>query len=139
MRIIPFAAVLLLVVSAAPAWAQKGSFGMGQDLRLEGVIDPSKAVKEQALGTIKIRAGRTVRKFAVFTAQTARTEGMSLFNRSSLHPEQLLLRGDKPLLAAFTSAHAGTRLRMLGRYMGDDYILAEVTPVGGAATPAATP
>jgi hypothetical protein len=138
MRIASFVAVLPLLVSAAPAWAQKG-FGMGQDLRLEGVVDPSKAVKEQALGTIKIRAGRTVRKFAVFTAQTARTEGMSLFNRSSLHPEQLLLRGDKPLLKAFTSAHAGTRLRMLGRYMGDDYILAEVTPVGGTATPPATP
>ena len=41
----------------------------------------------------------------------------------------------------FRKAAAGTRLRMLGRYQGDDYILAEIVPVAPAesATPAGTP
>ena len=64
--------VMLLTLCSVPAAAQRGAFGLGQDLRLEGVVDPSAATKGQALGTIKIRAGKTVRKFAVFRAQTAR-------------------------------------------------------------------
>lgn len=131
------AALLLLALCAGPAPAQ-GPFGVGGDLRLEGIVDPNQAAKSQALGTIKIRAGKTVRKFAVIHAQTARSEGMSLFNRSSLHPEQLLLRGNAAMLDAFRTAPAGTRLRMLGRYTGDDYILAEVTPVDPSATPPPT-
>ena len=132
------AIVMFIALCAAPAAAQRGAFGLGQDLRLEGVVDPSAATKAQALGTIKIRAGKTVRKFAVFRAQTARSEGMSLFNRSSLHPEQLLLRGDKATLGAFHSAAANTRLNMLGRYVGDDYIVSSITAAAGSATPAAT-
>jgi hypothetical protein len=130
--------ILFVVLGATSAAAQKGAFGLGEDLRLEGVIDPSATVKAQALGSIKIRAGKVVRKFAVFRAQTSRTEGMSLFNRSSLHPEQLLLRGSGAMLDTFRTAAAGTRLRMLGRYSGDDYILAEMTPVDVSATPPAT-
>jgi hypothetical protein len=130
--------VMLLTLCSVPAAAQRGAFGLGQDLRLEGVVDPSAATKGQALGTIKIRAGKTVRKFAVFRAQTARTEGMSLFNRSSLHPEQLLLRGDKAALGTFHTAAAGTRLNMLGRYVGDDYIISSITAVAASATPSAT-
>ena len=130
--------ILLVALGATSAAAQKGAFGLGEDLRLEGVVDPSAAVKAQALGSIKIRAGKAVRKFAVIRAQTARAEGMSLFNRSSLHPEQLLLRGNAAMLTTFRTAAAGTRLRMLGRYTGDDYILAEVTPVDASATPSAT-
>jgi hypothetical protein len=132
------ATVMFIVLCAAPAAAQRGAFGLGQDLRLEGVVDPSAATKAQALGTIKIRAGKTVRKFAVFRAQTARAEGMSLFNRSSLHPEQLLLRGNTATIGTFHKAAAGTRLDMLGRYTGDDYIVASITAVAAAATPAAT-
>jgi hypothetical protein len=131
------AGLLLIAACAGPAMAQKGSFGLGEDLRLEGIVAPSDADKAQTLGTIKIRAGNLVRKFGVIQAQTARTEGMSLFNRSELHPEQLLLRANKKMLKAFRSAPAGTRLRMLGRYTGDDYILAEVTTVGRSATPGA--
>jgi len=135
------AATLLLLtgLGTAPALAQKGPFGMGQDLRLDGIVDPSKATKQKALGTIKIRAGKVARKFAVIRAQTARTEGMSLFNRSNLHPEQLLLYGNDAMLDAFRNAPAGTRLRMLGRYQGDDYILAELTPVDTLHTPGVTP
>jgi hypothetical protein len=130
--------ILFVALGATSAAAQKGAFGLGEDLRLEGVVDPSATVKAQALGSIKIRAGKAVRKFAVIRAQTPRAEGMSLFNRSSLHPEQLLLRGNAAMLTTFRTAAAGTRLRMLGRYTGDDYILAEVTPVDASATPSAT-
>jgi len=132
------AGLLLIALCAAPAAAQKGPFGLGQDLRLEGIADPSDAAKAQTLGTIKIRAGSTVRKFGVIRAQTAHSEGMSLFNRSELHPEQLLLRADNAMLDTFRTVPAGTRLRLLGRYMGDDYVLAEVTPVDPSATPPAT-
>ena len=125
---------LLFTCLAATSAAAQG-FGLGQDLRLEGIVDPSAAAKNKALGTIRIRAGTVVRKFGVLHAQTARTEGMSLFNRSDLHPEQLLLRADDKLLDVFRSAPAGTRLRMLGRYQGDDYILAEITPVDATPGP----
>jgi len=129
--------MVLVMLGATSAAAQRGAFGLGQDLRLEGVVDPGTAAAAQALGTIKIRAGKTVRKFAVIRAQTSRSEGMSLFNRSSLHPEQLLLRGSAALLQSFRSAPPGTRLRMLGRYSGDDLILAEVSAMDSSATPAA--
>lgn len=132
------AAWLLVTLCAASASAQKGPFGLGQDLRLEGIVDPGPAPTAQVLGTIRIRAGTTVRKFGVIRAQTARAQGMSLFNRSSLHPEQLLLRADNSLLDVFRTAPSGSRLRMLGRYRGDDYILAEITPVDLSATPPAT-
>lgn len=136
-RAIATTTALLVVAAAAPALAQKGPFGMGQDLRLEGIVEPSAAAKHAALGTIKIRAGGTVRELAVLSAQTAHTQGMSLFNRSSLNPEQLLLYGNASLLDAFRDAPAGTHLRMLGRYVNDDYILAEVTPVDAPrSTPA---
>jgi hypothetical protein len=130
--------MLLVTLFAASAAAQQGPFGLGQDLRLDGIVDPGATDKAQALGMIKIRAGKTVRKFCVILAQTPRAEGMSLFNRSSLHPEQLLLRGSSALLDTFRKAPAGTRLRMLGRYSGDDYIVAELAAVGAAATPPAT-
>src|SRR5262245_12590145 len=119
------ATLLLATLAAAPALAQKGPFGMGQDLRLDGIVEPSETAEKQALGTIRIRAGKVVRKFAVIIAQTAQTEGMSLFNRSDLHPEQLLLYGNNAMLDAFRNAAPGTRMQMLGRYQGDDYILAE--------------
>jgi hypothetical protein len=132
------AAVVLSLLCGAPALAQRGAFGLGQDLRLEGIVDPGPAAKGQALGTIRIRAGTTVRKFGVIRAQTSRTEGMSLFNRSSLHPEQLLLRANATMLGVFRNSPAGTRLSMLGRYIGDDFILASITPVDTSATPAPT-
>lgn len=131
------AGLSLLCLCAAPAAAQR-QFGLGEDLRLEGIVDPSKPDEEKTLGTIKIRAGSVVRKFGVIVAQTAHTEGMSLFNRSELHPEQLLLYGNAPLLDVFRNAPAGRRLRMLGRYQNDDYILAEVTPIDASSTPAST-
>ncbi len=139
MRIAAATLLLLAGLSVAPALAQKGPFGLGQDLRLDGIVDPSEAAKKQALGTIKIRAGKAVRKFAVIRAQTAQAEGMSLFNRSDLHPEQLLLYGNDAMLDAFRNAPPGTRLQMLGRYQGDDYILAEVKPVDTLHTPGVTP
>ncbi len=138
MRIAAIVLVAFVGLAAPPARAQRG-FGAGQDLRLDGIVDPGAPAKHQSLGTIKIRAGDTVRKFAVIRAQTARTEGMSLFNRSDLHPEQLLLYGNTAMLDAFRNAPAGTRLRMLGRYQSDNYILAEVKPVDTVATPGATP
>jgi hypothetical protein len=125
--------VLAQLVPCVPAGAQPGSFGLGQDLRLEGIVEPADGAN--TLGTIKIRAGNVVRKFGVVRAQTARVEGMSLFNRSELHPEQLMLMGTKDQLATFQNAPAGTTLRMLGRYQGDNYLLAEIT--AGDATPAA--
>lgn len=131
------AASLLVACWAGAASAQRGPFGLGSDLRLEGVVEPSKTVEEQSLGAIKIRAGNVSRKFAVFGAQTAHTEGMSLFNRSDLNPEQLLLYGNASMLDVFRNAKAGTRLRMLGRYQADDYILAEIIPVDSSSTPAA--
>jgi len=136
MRAIIAAGVLVLLCAAA-AHAQRGRFGLGQDLRLEGIVEPDEAAKQQVLGTIRIRAGRVVRKFGVIRAQTAQAEGMSLFNRSSLHPEQLLLRANNTMLDVFRNAPAGTRLSMLGRYAQDDYILASITPV--EPTPAAVP
>ena len=137
MRVVITAAALV-VLGAAAAHA-RGPFGLGQDLRLEGIVDPSEAAKQQALGTIRIRAGRVVRKFAVIRAQTAQAQGMSLFNRSSLHPEQLLLRANHALLGVFRDAPAGTRLSMLGRYVQDDFILASITPVEPPTPSAATP
>lgn len=131
------AALVLVVLCAGSAAAQKGPFGLGQDLRLEGIVAPDEAAKAQALGTIKIRAGTAVREFAVIRAQTAQTEGMSLFNRSELHPEQLLLRAQDAMLDVFRNAAPGTRLRMLGRYVQDDYILASITPVD-SSTPGPT-
>ena len=131
-RLLAIAAVTLLL-AALPAGAQPGPFGLGQDLRLEGIVEPPDGA--DTLGTIRIRAGSTVRRFGVLRAQTSRVEGMSLFNRSELHPEQLLLRGAKDQMATFTGAAPGTRLRMLGRYSGDDLLLASIEVV--AATPAA--
>lgn len=123
-------AVLGLVV--AVAGAQPRPFGVGQQLRLEGIVDPPDGAN--TLGTIRIRAGEIVRRFGVVRAQTPQVEGMSLFNRSELHPEQLLLRGTSAQMATFQNAPAGGTLRMLGQYMGDDYLLAEID--GGApATP----
>jgi hypothetical protein len=55
---------------------------------------------------------------------------MSL-NRSELHPEQLM-PGDEGPARAFRARRR--TLRMLGRYQGDDYLLAEIT--AGDATPA---
>jgi hypothetical protein len=123
---------LALLALAAVADA-RGPFGAGQDLRLQGIVEPAEGAN--TLGTIKIRAGDVVRRFGVIRAQTTRAQGMSLFNRSSLHPEQLLLRGTQDQMATFQNAPAGTTLRMLGRYQGDDYLLAEIT--AGDATPAA--
>lgn len=134
MRAATLALVLVVFVPSLAA-AQANVFGLGTDLRLEGIVDPSEADKAQTLGTIKIRAGSMVRKFGVIRAQTAHVEGMSLFNRSELNPEQLLLRASDSLLDVFRTAAAGTRLRMLGRYQGDDYILAEVTPVTSTPNP----
>ena len=136
MRVIAITA-LLATLCATPAAAQRG-FGLGEDLRLEGILEPSEAEKAQVLGTIKIRAGNMVRKFGVIRAQTAHTEGMSLFNRSELHPEQLLLYANPSMLDTFRTAPAGTRLMMLGRYQNDDYILAQIGPIDSSATPAPT-
>ena len=127
----PFIGLLLLL--AAVADAQPAPFGLGQDLRLEGIVEPAEGAK--TLGTIKIRAGDVVRSFGVVRAQTPQVEGMSLFNRSELHPEQVLLRGNRDQMATFQNAPAGTTVRMLGRYQGDDYLVAEIT--AGDATPAA--
>lgn len=123
--------VLFVLLLAAGVGAQPAPFGLGQDLRLEGIVDPPDGA--DTLGTIKIRAGSTVRRFGVVHAQTARVEGMSLFNRSDLHSEQLLLRGSKDQMATFQNAPAGSTLRMLGRYQGDDYLLAEIS--GGGTPP----
>lgn len=130
-RLVP----LLLVALSAPAPAQPAPFGLGSDLRLEGIVEPADGAA--TLGTIRIRAGSVVRRFGVVRAQTPNVEGMSLFNRSELHPEQLLLMGAKDQLATFQTAAPGTTLRMLGRYQGDDYLLAEIT--AGGATPGPTP
>jgi hypothetical protein len=127
---------LLLCVS--PAAAQTGQFGLGQDLRLDGIVDPSKVQEQDTLGTIKIRAGNMARTFGVIRAQTSRTEGMSLFNRSELNPEQLLLYANAAMLDVFRNAPPGTRLRMLGRYLNYDYTLAEIIPVDPSTTPAPT-
>jgi hypothetical protein len=123
MSLLRLAFVGLLLIPAVAA-AQPGSFGLGQDLRLEGIVEPPDGA--DTLGTIRIRAGSTVRRFGVLRAQTSRTEGMSLFNRSELHPEQLLLRGSADQMATFQNATPGTRLRMLGRYQGDDLLLAGI-------------
>jgi len=125
--------IVLLLILAAVAGAQPAPFGLGQDLRLEGIVEPAEGAK--TLGTIKIRAGDVVRSFGVVRAQTPQVEGMSLFNRSELHPEQVLLRGNRDQMATFQNAPAGTTVRMLGRYQGDDYLVAEIT--AGDATPAA--
>lgn len=122
----------LLLALVAPAGAQPPPFGLGSDLRLEGIVEP--AAGADTLGTITIRAGDAVRRFGVVRAQTSRTEGMSLFNRTELHPVQLMLMGTKDQLATFQTAAPGTTLRMLGRYQGDDYLLAEIR--ADAATPA---
>ena len=62
---------------------------------------------------------------------------LSLFNRSERIPAAPLY-GNASLLDAFRNAPAGSRLRMLGRYQNDDYLLAEVTPVDASSTPAPT-
>ena len=129
----PLAPLALLLLLTAPVLAQPAPFGLGADLRLEGIVEPADGAN--TLGTIKIRAGDVVRNFGVVRAQTPRAEGMSLFNRTELHPEQLMLMGTKDQLATFQTAAPGTTLRMLGRYQGDDYLLAQIT--AGDATPAA--
>jgi hypothetical protein len=121
----------LCLALAAPSAAQPAPFGVGSDLRLEGIVEPPDGAN--TLGTIRIRAGSVVRRFGVVRAQTAQAEGMSLFNRSELHPEQLRLMGTADQLATFRNAAPGAALRMLGRYQGDDYLLAEITAT--AATP----
>ena len=133
MTVLRFLGVLFVaLVFANGSEAQPAPFGLGQDLRLEGIVEPPDGA--DTLGTIKIRAGSVVRRFGVVRAQTARVEGMSLFNRSELHPEQLLLRAAKDQMATFQNAPAGSTLRMLGRYQGDDYLLAEIT-AGGTPAP----
>ena len=127
--------MLGLSLFAVAARAQRSPFGLGQDLRLNGIVDP--LPDANTLGTIKIRADDMVRNFGVLRAQTAQVEGMSLFNRSELHPEQLLLRGDKAQLGTFRNAPPGATLQMLGRYQQDDYLLASIALV--EATPAAKP
>ncbi|MGH7787252.1 MAG: hypothetical protein ACRERC_10330 [Candidatus Binatia bacterium] len=119
--------IVLFTTAAGVASAQPGPFGTGQDLRLEGIVEPPAGAA--TLGDIRIRGGGVVRRFGVIHAQTSRTEGMSLFRRSSLNPFQLLLRANSQMTATFTEAAPGTRLRMLGRYVGDDFILAEITVV----------
>lgn len=126
-----FLFLVLVALTSGAAQAQR-PLGMGSDLRLNGIVDP--APDANTLGTIKIRAGDMVRKFGVLRAQTAQVEGMSLFNRSELHPEQLLLRAPKDQLEVFRTAPPGAVVQMLGRYQGDDYLLATITVV---ATPAA--
>jgi hypothetical protein len=127
-------ALSLVLLSAAAAQAQR-PLGLGSDLRLNGIVDPAPGAA--TLGTIKIRAGDMVRKFGVLRAQTAQVEGMSLFNRSELHPEQLLLRASKDQLDVFRTAPPGAVVQMLGRYQGDDYLLATITvaPTPAAGTP----
>jgi hypothetical protein len=126
--------VLVLVALMGGAAQAQRPLGMGSDLRLNGIVDP--APSAGTLGTIKIRAGDMVRKFGVLRAQTAQVEGMSLFNRSELHPEQLLLRASKDQLDVFRTAPPGAVVQMLGRYQGDDYLLATITVV---PPPASTP
>lgn len=121
-------AATALLAAASVSTGQPVPFGLGQDLRLQGIVDP--ATGGERLGTIKIRAGTVVRRFGVIRAQTARVEGMSLFNRSEQHPEQLLLRGSAEQLDQFRGAPPGSTVSMLGRYQGDDYLLAEITVVG---------
>lgn len=118
---------ILLLAAAGAASAQGGPFGLGQDLRLDGIVEPPAGA--DTLGDIRIRAGTTVRTFGVINAQTARAQGMSLFNRSAINPTQLLLRANNQMIATFNGAPPGTRLRMMGRYVGDDFILSEVTIV----------
>jgi hypothetical protein len=127
------ATTALLVLIAGVASAQR-PFGFGSDLRLNGIVDPPPGA--DTLGTIKIRAGDMVRKFGVLRAQTPQVEGMSLFNRSELHPEQLLLRAPKDQLEVFRTAPPGAVVQMLGRYQQDDYLLATITVVPpGTPTP----
>ncbi len=121
-----------LLVIAAVAAAQPVPFGLGEDLRLQGIVDPADGA--ETLGTIRIRAGTAVRRFGVIRAQTARVDGMSLFNRSAQHPEQLLLRGRAEQLDQFRGAPAGAAIRMLGRYQGDNYLLAEITVAAPTST-----
>ena len=97
--------ITALCVGASASAAQLVPFGLGQDLLLQGIVEPSEGA--DTLGTIKIRAERVVRRFGVVRAQTARVEGMSLFNHSAQHPEQLLLRGTAGQLEQFGSAPAG--------------------------------
>ncbi|MEO8602688.1 MAG: hypothetical protein ABI629_08935 [bacterium] len=118
-----------LAFGGTVAAAQPAPFGLGQDLRLNGIVDPLPGAN--TLGTIKVRAGDMVRNFGVLRAQTPQVEGMSLFNRSSLHPEQLLLRGDKAQLETFRTAPPGSTLNMLGRYQRDNYLLASIELVAG--------
>jgi hypothetical protein len=126
-------ALSLLLTFGIAAQAQR-PLGMGSDLRLNGIVDPAPGA--DTLGTIKIRAGDMVRRFGVQRAQTAQVEGMSLFNRSELHPEQLLLRAPEDQLDAFRTAPPGAVVQMLGRYQGDDYLLATITVVpSGTSTP----
>lgn len=126
-------AALVLVLAAAPAAAGPMPFGLGQDLRLEGFVDPAEGA--DTLGTIQIRAGDVVRRFGVVRAQTAQAEGMSLFNRSEQYPEQLLLRGSKDELDRFRTAPSGAHVRMLGRYKGLDFVLAEIAITAAPAPP----
>jgi hypothetical protein len=134
-RAMPWFAALWLIclLHAGAAHAQRNVFGLGADLRLNGIVDPP--ADANTLGTIKIRAGKTVRKFGVLRAQTPQAEGMSLFNRSELHPEQLLLRGDKQQLHVFQTAPPGSTLQMLGRYQRDDYLLASIDLAGPTPAP----
>jgi len=135
--------VVALLLFAGAAEAQRSPFGLGASLRLNGIVDP--LPNADTLGTIRIRAGNMVRRFGVLRAQTPQVEGMSLFNRSELHPEQLLLRGDTQQLDVFRTAPPGTVVEMLGRYQQDDYLLASIslaapTPVAAAGgTPHASP
>ena len=46
------------------------------------------------------------------------------------------VEGDATLRVKFQNAPAGSTLRMLGQYMGDDYLLAEID-VGAPGTPPA--
>jgi hypothetical protein len=109
-------AILLCVALAltGTALAQQFNIGLGDDLRLEGILDP--APDAPRLGMLVIRAADSQRTLAVAAAQTSFEEGMVIFQPVAQYAWNVQLVGDESVLRAFRTAAPRSHVRILGLF-----------------------
>jgi hypothetical protein len=109
-------AILLCVVLTltGTALAQQFNIGLGDDLRLEGIVDPGPETPR--LGTLVIRAADSQRTLAVAAAQTSFEEGMVIFQPVAQYAWNVQLVGAESILRGFRAAAPGSHVRILGLF-----------------------
>ena len=110
MAILLFAALAL----TGTALAQQFNIGLGDDLRLEGIVDP--APDAPRLGTLVIRVAGGQRTLAVAAAQTSFEEGMAIFQPVAQYAWNVQLVGAESTLRGFHAAAPGSHVRILGLF-----------------------